>query len=341
MSELNDFFKQLSDLKAADPVTQKNKKIESTVKENLKEDFSSLFAELSSLKKRKEEIIQEHPQLIEEVLIETKPISTPVGEIPVTQQSPSIVDLPIIDKYLKSPQFDVPDVSESQREIQQINKKMKFLEQWIGKINNAGPGSGEVNLRYLDDVARETISDGLYLRYNASTKKFMFDHGHQNAFYGAFESTQTQTCGASTASALTYNQVDFSYGVTVVDNSKVTIEHPGLYNAQFSVQLINENTQIETVYIWLRQNGADVAGSTGKIDITSSHGGTHGALLVGWNFYINTTSPNEYFEFMWFAPNSTHVSIPNLPAQNGVAGVSPYIPGTASVVLTVSPVKIN
>ncbi|UTS51978.1 hypothetical protein [Synechococcus phage BUCT-ZZ01] len=35
-------------------------------------------------------------------------------------------------------------------------------------------GSGEVNLRYLDDVNASTIADGLFLRYDAATKKFVF-----------------------------------------------------------------------------------------------------------------------------------------------------------------------
>jgi hypothetical protein len=172
--DLGDLFSQLSHLKAADPVVQKNKKFETEIKENIKEDFGSLFAELASLKNRKEEIIQENPQLVEEVLIETKPISTPIGEIPVSQQNPAIADLPSIDKYLKSPQFEVPEVDQSTREFDLINKKIKFLEQWIGKINNAGPGGGEVNLRWLDDIDRPTIYDMRFLRYNDSKKKFEF-----------------------------------------------------------------------------------------------------------------------------------------------------------------------
>ena len=239
------------------------------------------------------------------------------------------------DSYQQPDPLIVPDNMDA------IRGKLKFLEQWISKISTAGAGSGEVNLRYLDDVARNTISDGLYLRYNESTKKFVFDHGHQNAFYGAFQSTTTQTCGANTAVALTYNQTDFSYGITVANNSEVVIEHPGLYNAQFSVQLTNSGTQIDRVYIWLRQNGQDVIGSAGKIDVPSSHGGAPGAILIGWNFYVNTTAANEYFEFMWFTPDEVHVTIPTLPAQQPVANVTPYIPSTASVVLTVSPVKIN
>lgn len=226
------------------------------------------------------------------------------------------------------------------KELDYIKKSITDFHRFAQQHSQMG-GGGEVNLRYLDDVARNTISDGLYLRYNEPTKKFIFDRGHYDNFYGAFQSTVTQNCGASTATALTYNQVDFSYGVTVTNNSQVVLQYPGLYNAQFSVQLTNSGTAIDSVYIWLRQNGVDVVGSAGKIDVPSKHGNSDGALLIGWNFYINSVVANEYFEFMWFTPDETHITIPTLPAQAAVNATSPAIPSTASVVLTVSPVKIN
>lgn len=60
------------------------------------------------------------------------------------------------------------------KNLKAIQAKMRVLEQSIGRIINAGPGSGEVNLRWLDDVDRSTIDDGLFLRYNATSKKFEF-----------------------------------------------------------------------------------------------------------------------------------------------------------------------
>lgn len=295
------------------------------------DDLMQLFEEKETVN----ELVQTSPR--EEVPTEENISDTtePVAEPTLAERTARFISEAPKDSYQQPDPLIVPN------DMDAVRGKLKFLEQWVSKISMAGPGSGEVNLRYLDDVARNTISDGLYLRYNESTKKFIFDHGHQNAFYGAFQSTVTQTCGANTAVALTYNQTDFSYGITVTNNSRVVIQHPGLYNAQFSVQLTNSDTKINRVYIWLRQNGEDVVGSAGKIDVPSTHGGAPGAILIGWNFYINTTVANEYFEFVWFTPDDLHVIIPTLPAQEPVAGVSPYIPSTASVVLTVSPVKIN
>jgi hypothetical protein len=55
--------------------------------------------------------------------------------------------------------------------------RFKQLEKWVGKISNAGPGSGEVNLRYLDDIDRSSIQDGYVLSYSAAAKKFVFVEG--------------------------------------------------------------------------------------------------------------------------------------------------------------------
>jgi hypothetical protein len=55
-----------------------------------------------------------------------------------------------------------------------LEQKVKYLENWVSRIAATGPGGGEVNLRNLDDVARSTIADGRFLRYNAALKKFDF-----------------------------------------------------------------------------------------------------------------------------------------------------------------------
>lgn len=292
-------------------------------------------------------VIEPMPEQEQQEII---PVVEPVVEPIVENVIPPLPQLPVNTIVTKSVEM-ISKVADTQsavdkiddpirRELDAMKKTIADLHRYARNTSQMG-GGGEVNLRWLDDVDRNSIADHRYLRYDESMKKFTFDTGHDYNFYGAFQSTATQTCNPSTATALTYNQTDFSYGITIANSSHVVIQHPGLYNAQFSVQLINSGTQIDSVYIWLRQNGVDVAGSTGKIDVPSSHGGNPGALLIGWNFYIKTISSSEYFEFMWFTPEEVHVTIPTLPEQTAVGGVSPYIPGTASVVLTVSPVSVS
>lgn len=315
----------------------------------------SVFEQIEAKKSKEEKLLEDlkqtlgikveakvevpEPVVIKEDVIVENPVA-PMPELPVE----TIVTQSVKALYQGEPKEiqkevdKIPDLM--RRELDALKKSITDLHSFARRQSQMG-GGGEVNLRMLDDVNRSSIANNKYLRYDASTKKFTFDTAHTDNFYGAFQSTQTQVCNANTATALTYNQVDFSYGVTVENNSRVHIANPGLYNAQFSVQLTNSGTAIDPVYIWLRQEGVDVIGSAGKIDVLSKHGSNNGAILIGWNFYVQTTVPNEHFEFMWFTPDETHITIPTLPEQAAVSGVSPYIPSTASVVLTVSPVKVD
>ena len=77
-------------------------------------------------------------------------------------------------KVLKDKSFQQPNPAEVTANFNAVTAKLKFLEQAIGRIAATGPGSGEVNLRWLDDIDRTTIADGKYLKYNGTTKKFEF-----------------------------------------------------------------------------------------------------------------------------------------------------------------------
>jgi hypothetical protein len=93
-------------------------------------------------------------------------VSTPENRMKATADA--------VGKYLNDKSFQQPDPEKVSADFTAVTAKLKFLEQAIGRIAATGPGGGEVNLRYLDDIDRSTIGDGLYLRYNATTKKFEF-----------------------------------------------------------------------------------------------------------------------------------------------------------------------
>jgi hypothetical protein len=146
--------------------------------------------------------------------------------------------------------------------------------------------------------------------------------------YGAFSSDQDQTATANTATLMTLNTTDFANGVSIA-SSKITVANAGIYNLQFSTQFANTNSNVQDVYIWLRQNSVDIPGSTGFISIPSRHGGTDGHSIVGWNYFL-TMAASDYVEIYWSIPN-TAVSIQHLAASG-----SPTKPSTQSVVATMS-----
>lgn len=155
--------------------------------------------------------------------------------------------------------------------------------------------------------------------------------------YGAFQSIQTQTCNASTATPMSFEIVDVDDGITIVDNVNISFPNIGVYNIQFSVQTKNTANGSDALYIWLRQNDIDIPGSAGKINVPGTQAGGSGELIVGWNYFIRTTSPGEQLQIVWFVADEAHTTLAAFPAQSATAS-TPAIPSTASIVLTVNQV---
>jgi hypothetical protein len=146
--------------------------------------------------------------------------------------------------------------------------------------------------------------------------------------YGAFSSDQDQTTTANVATLMTLNTTDFANGVSI-SSSKITVATAGIYNLQFSTQFSNTDSNVQDVYIWLKQSGVDISGSTGFVSIPSRHGGTDGHAIVGWNYFLSMTA-GQYIEIYWSVPNAA-VSIQHLAASG-----TPTKPSTQSVVATMT-----
>jgi hypothetical protein len=171
MSDLNELFKALAQAKAEDPTNKRIKKIRGEVD-----------ASLNELKGDSEKQLVEAKQaemIVEDMLTEVSPIPaqpvirTPEQRIKDTNDG--------VSKYLSGKTFQQPKPEVTDKNVEAIQTKLKFLEQAIGRIAATGPGSGEVKLRYLDDLDRNSITDGLFLKYNGSTNKFQFANVNANA----------------------------------------------------------------------------------------------------------------------------------------------------------------
>jgi len=149
--------------------------------------------------------------------------------------------------------------------------------------------------------------------------------------YGAFSSDQDQTTTANTATLMALNTTDFTNGVTI-SSSKITVADAGIYNLQFSTQFQNTDNQIQDISIWLRQNGADIPGSTGYVSIParkSASAGEEAHEIIGWNYYVSLNA-GDYIQIYWSTTLDT-VTIQAYPTSTG-----PTRPSTQSVVATLS-----
>jgi hypothetical protein len=157
MNDLNSLFSLIAEEK------KKKTEIQDKLKESCKQDVSGMFEQLTGK--------VETPAQIQVIVEASKIPAEPVIVTPEVKAKNVMDD---VGKYLIDKSFQQPNPDKVAPELKAVTDKIKFLEQAIGKIAATGPGSGEVNLRYLDDVDRPSIYDMRFLRYNATKKKFEF-----------------------------------------------------------------------------------------------------------------------------------------------------------------------
>ena len=147
--------------------------------------------------------------------------------------------------------------------------------------------------------------------------------------YGAFSDFTSQSTTANTATLLTLSTTDFSNAVSI-NNSKITVENAGIYNLQFSVQVQNLDNAPQDMYIWLKQNGTDIVGSTGVIGLPArKNPGDPSHDIKGWNYFLSMNA-GDYVQIYW-SPTIATFTIHTYAASG-----TPTKPSTASVVVTLS-----
>jgi len=149
-------------------------------------------------------------------------------------------------------------------------------------------------------------------------------------FYGAFCSTGSQTNPVANISrSMQLETTEHSVGVSVVSGSRITVANTGVYNLQFSTQLEKTNNGTDTVYIWFKKNGSNVARSNTAIDVLKQ-AGSGGKQVAAWN-YVDTFNAGDYIEIIWQSAD-TNMQL----AFDAAAGNYPSIP---SVIATLTQVK--
>jgi len=127
-------------------------------------------------------------------------------------------------------------------------------------------------------------------------------------YWGSFWDETSQVAAAiDTAYPILLRKVDLANrGVKIVSNSRITVDHPGIYSFTFSIQFSNTDTQIHDVNVWLRKNDSgtsgDVPASDSRFSIISSHGGIDGNVIGTVNFVLGLVA-GDYIELMWMTTN--------------------------------------
>lgn len=139
--------------------------------------------------------------------------------------------------------------------------------------------------------------------------------------YGAFHDTSTVTLSINTATALPLNTTDLSSGITVVGGTNITFSHSGTYNIAFSSQIYKQDSGTDTISIWLRKNGANLAWSSTDLFVTGSQ-----RLVAAWNFFVQAAS-GDYYQIM-ISSSGTDLKTQVISITPQTNPDRPGIPGT-------------
>ena len=149
--------------------------------------------------------------------------------------------------------------------------------------------------------------------------------------YGAFQDGTDQTAAnTTTAYAITFDTTDFNNGVTLSNSSRFNVSQAGIYNIQFSVQLVNTTNASVDIDIWFRKNGTNIDKSNSRFGLAPRKSlGDPFHLIGAINFFVSLDT-NDYVELMW------RTSDVGASIEHYAASSTPTRPSIPSVIATVT-----
>jgi hypothetical protein len=142
--------------------------------------------------------------------------------------------------------------------------------------------------------------------------------------------TEAQTLASPTvASAIALFKETSSNGVALdaTDKTKVVFSIAGIYNIQFSIQMVSFDSTIDNVTIWFRLNGVDIPYSAGVATVPAIHGGSPGTNIISWNL-VQPINAGDYIQIIFASDTG------NTVAATYAGGTSPVHPISPSIILT-------
>jgi DNA-dependent RNA polymerase auxiliary subunit epsilon len=181
-----------------------------------------------------------------------------------------------------------------------------------------------------DQITVTDLGKGIFNLNLPLTASGIVLNGNKQFNYGNFYSTQSQTNPVGNVSHSMYVETDAgSNGVTVANQTRITVQNTGTYNLQFSTQFEKTSNGVDTTYVWFKKNGINIVDSATSLDIAKQAGGG-GRAVAAWNIVLPLSS-SEYVEIVWQAADTT-IQIAYDPASGNI----PAIPSVIATLTQVS-----
>lgn len=194
------------------------------------------------------------------------------------------------------------------------------------KGSNANNWSNIVStLGGLTDVTLSGLANNNIITYNINDSKW-HNVAVTSGYYGAFSDSTIQFNNtAASYNVMQFNTIEEAFGVSILNNSQVAVSHSGVYNIQFSAQIIKTDSGTDYINIWLNKNGIAVSNTDTSVALI----GNDDKVVAAWNFVLSLAA-NDYIELAW---QSADPDIQIYAQPKNPFSPAPAIP---SVILTVT-----
>ena len=204
-----------------------------------------------------------------------------------------------------------------------------------GKSNNTGEVTLATGWATTTTISDERIGYNSYIGLMPISDAAEAD----TAPYGSFSNNTDQTApSVGSTAVVVYDTTEESNGVFLSSSSRLNVRNAGIYNVQFSLQLVNKDNALQFADIWFRVNGTDIPRSASRFDIPIRKSATEWGHIVGTvNIFLDMNA-NDYVEIAG-TTSSTLVGLEHYAADGTIP--RPAIPAAIVTVNYIAPLSMD
>jgi hypothetical protein len=202
-----------------------------------------------------------------------------------------------------------------------------------GKTNNTGLvnlATGWATTTTITDARIGIDSTILVIPYSDSAES-------DAAPYGCFTNNTDQTAPSIGSTAVVvYDTTEEASGVYLANSSRLYVRNYGIYNAQFSIQLVNTDVAAQYADVWFRVNGTDVPRSASRFDIPARKSAIEPSHVIGTVNICVEMQAGDYLEIAG-TTSSTNIGLESYAAD--VVIPRPAIPAAIVTMQYIAPLS--
>jgi hypothetical protein len=157
--------------------------------------------------------------------------------------------------------------------------------------------------------------------------------------YGCFTNNTDQVSpSVGTSAVVVLDTTEEASGVFLSNTSRMNVRNYGIYNVQFSLQLVNLANTPEYADVWFRVNNVDIPRSASRFDIPARKSAGVPSHVVGT---VNTFIEMQAGDYVEIAgtTSSTNVSLEHYAADGSIP--RPAIPAAIVTVQYIAPLSFS